>query len=201
MADVSVWATSPLGAVVRRVICGFYLFFSSQFRCPLRFQNSPQTRPWEGFLVLETSLLWLPPWGRSPSLTLLSFLLSFFLPPFEDNGLPFWVPGGLHQHSEVALWYLLSIQMIYQWICEGESGLPVLFLHHLRTAPFNLFLVNFYIVWDSGPTSFFCVWISSCSGIFWEIILSLWNCLRTLIENQVTIDSWIFFLDAQFCST
>ena len=39
---------------------------------------------------------------------------KLMLPPFEDNGLPFWVPGGLHQHSEVALWYLLSIQMIYQ---------------------------------------------------------------------------------------
>ena len=45
VADVSSWATSPLGVVVRRVICGFYLFiFSSQLCCPLRFQNSPQTR-------------------------------------------------------------------------------------------------------------------------------------------------------------
>ena len=24
--------------------------------------------------------------------------------------------------------------MIFQWICGGESGLPILFLHHLRTA-------------------------------------------------------------------
>ena len=151
--------------MVRRVICGFYLFFSSQFRCPLRFQNSPQTRPWEGFLVLETSLLWLPPWDRSPSLTLLSFLLSFIFFPtsFQRQWAAFL---GLCQHSEVVLWCLLSIQMIYQWICEGESGLPVLFLCHLRTAPFNLFLINFYMVWGSGATSFFCVWISNCSGIF-----------------------------------
>ena len=35
------------------------------------------------------------------------------LSPFEDNGLPFWVPGVLCQHSEVALWYLLSVQMIF----------------------------------------------------------------------------------------
>ena len=32
---------------------------------------------------------------------------------FEDNGLPFWVPGVLHQHSEVVLWYLLSVQMVF----------------------------------------------------------------------------------------
>ena len=28
VADVSVWATSPLGVAVRCIICGFYLFFS-----------------------------------------------------------------------------------------------------------------------------------------------------------------------------
>ena len=39
---VSIWATSPLGVVVRHIICGFYLFFSSQLFCPQRFQNSPQ---------------------------------------------------------------------------------------------------------------------------------------------------------------
>ena len=48
----SIWATSPMGAAVRRVICGFYLFvFSSRLCCPLRFQNSSQTHWWEGFLV------------------------------------------------------------------------------------------------------------------------------------------------------
>ena len=64
----------------------------------------------------------------------LSFcLLYFFLPPFEDNGLLFWVPDVLCQHSEVVLWNLLSVQMFFWWICGGESGLPVLFLRHLRT--------------------------------------------------------------------
>ena len=36
-------------------------------------------------------------------------LLYFFLPLFEDNGLLFWVPDVLCQHSEVVLWNLLSI--------------------------------------------------------------------------------------------
>ena len=33
----------------------------------------------------------------------------FFLPPFEDNGLLFWAPDVLCQHSEVVLWNLLRV--------------------------------------------------------------------------------------------
>ena len=63
-------------------------------------------------LLLHDSL---PRMGLCPSLFCLSFyLLYFVLPPFEDNGLRFWVPGVLHQYSEVVLWNLLSIQMIFQ---------------------------------------------------------------------------------------
>ena len=52
VVDASIWATSLLGVAVRCKICGFYLFiFSSRLCYPLRFQNSPQTRWWEGFLV------------------------------------------------------------------------------------------------------------------------------------------------------
>ena len=60
-------------------------------------------------------------------------LLYFFLPPFKDNGLLFWVFDVLCQHSEVVFWNLLSVQKFFWWICGGESGLPVLFLRHLRT--------------------------------------------------------------------
>ena len=52
----------------------------------------------------------------------------------KDNGLLFWVPDVLCWHSEVVSWNLISVQMFF-WICWGESGLPVLFLHHLRTDP------------------------------------------------------------------
>ena len=58
------------------------------------------------------SFLRLPSPDRSLSLPLLSFFLSFiyfFLPPFEDNGLLFWVPDVLCRHSEVVLWNLLSV--------------------------------------------------------------------------------------------
>ena len=73
----------------------------------------------------------------------LSFYLFYFvLPPFIENGLPFWVPGVLCQCSEAVLWNLLSVQMIFQWICQGESGLPVLLLHHLRTTPQETQVLN-----------------------------------------------------------
>ena len=62
---------------------------------------------------LETSLFFKTPFtGMELHLYLfcLSFcLLYFFLPPFEDNGLLFWVPDVLCWHSEVVLWNLLSV--------------------------------------------------------------------------------------------
>ena len=66
---------------------------------------------------LETSpLLRLRPQDGSLSLTLLSLFLSFIFCPtsFQREWLPFWVPGVLRQCSEVILWYLLSVQMIFQ---------------------------------------------------------------------------------------
>ena len=80
---------------------------------------------------------WPPPWDGSPSLTLLSLFLSFIVCPtsFWREWTAFLVPGVLCQHSEVVLWNLLSVQMIFQWICGGESDFPILFLHHLRTTP------------------------------------------------------------------
>ena len=74
---------------------------------------------------------WLPLQYASPSLNLLSLFLSFvsFLPPFEEIWLPFWVPGVLCQCWEVVLRKLLNIQMIFCWICWGESSLPILSVH------------------------------------------------------------------------
>ena len=57
------------------------------------------------------SFLRLPSQDGAPSLPLLFLFFSFifFLPPFEDNGLLFWVPDVLCRQSEVVLWNLLSI--------------------------------------------------------------------------------------------
>ena len=43
LVDASIWATSPLGVVVRRIICIFFFFFSVLVMLPSEIQNSPQT--------------------------------------------------------------------------------------------------------------------------------------------------------------
>ena len=113
------------GVTIGHIICGFSLFiyFSSRLCCPLWFQASPQTQQWECFLVFVNFSLFkdsLPGMELSPYLFC---LLYFFLSPFEDNGLLFWVPDVLCRHSEVVLWNLLSVQMFFWWICGGQSDL------------------------------------------------------------------------------
>ena len=75
-----------------------------------------------------------------PCLFCLSFyLLYFFLPPLKTMG----CSSGCLMFSagiqKLILWNLLSVQMFFWWICGGESGFPVLFLHHLRTTPSSAF--------------------------------------------------------------
>ena len=63
--------------------------------------------------VWKLSFLRLPSRDGALSLPLLSLFLSFIFFPTswysKDNGLLFWVPDVLCQHSEVVLWNLLSI--------------------------------------------------------------------------------------------
>ena len=72
------------------------------------------------------SFLRLPSGDGCPSLPLLSLFLSFIFFPtsFRRVVLLFWVPDVLCRHSEVVLWYLLSIQMIFQSICGGRKWSP-----------------------------------------------------------------------------
>ena len=72
---------------------------------------------------------------KPPAFGSQSYSYSSLKTHFEENGLPFWVPGVCHQCSEVVSWKLFSIQMIFWWICGGEGGLLVLFLCHLGTTP------------------------------------------------------------------
>ena len=61
----------------------------------------------------ETSLFFKTPflgWISFPTSFVSLFIFSiFFLSPFQDNGLLFWVPDVLCWHSEVVLWNLLSV--------------------------------------------------------------------------------------------
>ena len=67
---------------------------------PRLITESP-VRMFPGVWILKDSLpgLDLHPYLHCPSF----YLLHFFLPPLEDNGLLFWVPDVLCQHSEVVL--------------------------------------------------------------------------------------------------
>ena len=105
-----------------------------------------------------------------PSFFCLSFyLLYFFLPPFEGNGLPFWVPDVLCQHSEVVLWNLFGVQMFFWWICGGESGLPILVLCHLRIAPFFPFKIWLCRVLVAACGIFGCsLWTLNCG--MWYLV-------------------------------
>ena len=80
-----------------------------------RLTTDSPVRVFPGVLKLLSFLRLASQYG-SLSLSTLSVFLSFiyfFRPPFEDNGLLFWVPDVLCQHSEVVLWNLLSIQMFF----------------------------------------------------------------------------------------
>ena len=85
---------------------------------PSEIPKLPTDPPVRGFRGVWKLLLFqdsLPGMGLHPYRVCLSFyLLYFFFPLFEDNGLLFWGPDVLCQHSEVVLWNLLSVQMIFQ---------------------------------------------------------------------------------------
>ena len=119
VVDAAVCAASPLGKVPLSIYSvGFnYLFIFPPGYVALcgskaRYRLSSENVSW----CLETSFfLRLPFQDGAPSLPLcLSFCLLYFsLPPFKDNGLLFWMPDVLCQHSEFILWDLLSVQMFF----------------------------------------------------------------------------------------
>ena len=67
-----------------------------------------------------------------PDFCLSLLLLYFVLLPFEENGLPFWVPGVLCQHCFVEVAQHSNELLMNLW---GRKWFPVLFLHHLETNP------------------------------------------------------------------
>ena len=134
VADASIWATSPLRVEVRWVICEFYFFLSIML--PSETPKLPQRPASEKVSwCLETSLSQLPPRDRSPSLTLLSLFLSFIFCPttFRRQWAAFlgaWCFLPLFRGRFVKFAQRSNDLLI---ICGGESGLPILFLHHLST--------------------------------------------------------------------
>ena len=119
--------SSPCSLVVDASICGLLLHWQLQLGAysvlllllliflvvtvPSEITKLPTDLPVRGFptvwklLLLQDSL--------PNSFVSVFYLLYFVLPPFDENGLPFWVPGVLCQHLEIVLRKLLSIQMIF----------------------------------------------------------------------------------------
>ena len=76
------------------VLCPSQVRAAQATRC-LASALSPGGAVWKLLLFYDS----LPGMGLHPFLFCLSFYLVYFvLPPFEDNGLPFWVPDVLCQH-------------------------------------------------------------------------------------------------------
>ena len=147
MLDMSVWATSLLAAAYS---VGFVFFFSlSPSYVALWDSKTPHRPTCERIsYCLETSPSWLPPQDGSLSLTLLSLFLSFIFCYLLSKGMG-CLSGCLVSSASVQKLFHGScsalIKMIFWWICGGESGLPLLFLPHLGTAPVAGFNNDAYI--------------------------------------------------------
>ena len=90
----------------------------------------------------------------STSFVFLSFI--FFLPPFEDNGLLFWVPDVLCQHSEVVLWNLLCLNVLLMNLWERKWSPHPIPLPSSRLSPHLFYKCNFYSIlkiFDCNPDS------------------------------------------------
>ena len=119
------WQLQALGVAVRHIICAFCLFIYLSPPSPrhlgMLYSEIPKlptdlpVRGSPGVWKLLSFLYSLPGMDFHPYLFCLSFYLLYFVqPPFEDNELPFWVPGVLCQRSEVVLWNLLGVQMFFR---------------------------------------------------------------------------------------
>ena len=122
------------------------IYFSFLLCCPLCFKARHRLGSESVSWYLETSLfLRLPPRDGAPSLPLLSLLfclLYFFLPPFKDNGR---FSGCLMSSASIQKLFCAIYSVFkcsFDEFVGGESGLPVLFLHHLGTASLKLFFIE-----------------------------------------------------------
>ena len=110
VVDASLWATSLLTFEVRCVFCEFF-FFPSQLCCSLRFQNSPHTHQWEGFLLCGNFSFMTPSPGQvsTPNSFVSRFAVIFCPTSFWREWAAFlgaWCP-------------LASIQKLFCGVCSA----------------------------------------------------------------------------------
>ena len=134
------WQMQGLGVAVKHMICGFDLFifppsYVALWDSKARYRPTGESVSW----YLEASLfLRLPYWDGSPSLPLLSLFLSFIFCPtsFWRQWAAFlgaWCPLPAFRSCFVEFAQLSNVLSMN---LGGESGLPILFLHHLQNLEF-----------------------------------------------------------------
>ena len=97
---------------------------------------------WETFLLCGNFSSFTTPSTEQVSVprSFVSLFIFIFRPTsFQRDWFAFLVSGDLCQCSEVVLWKLLFMQMIFWCICGQESGLFILFVCHFGTALFPVF--------------------------------------------------------------
>ena len=159
-------ATSPLGVAVRHVICGD--FFPPSYVALWDSKTSHKLAS-ESFLVFGNFSFMTPSpgWVSIPNsfVSLFTYyILSYLL--LKTMGC---LSGCLLSSVSVQKLFcgICCVPMIFRWICGGESGLPVLFLHHLRTASshllysYNTLIVRFLVIF---PLTF---WLFLFSFLSW----------------------------------
>ena len=191
------WLIWAMGVAVRHGICGVYLFIYTSFHLcyPLRFQNSHRPAGERVSWCLEPSpLLRLPSRDGSPSLTLLSLFSSFIFCPtsFWRQWAAFlgaWCPLPAFRICFVEF---SQPSMFFQWICGGESGLPILYLRHLRTCPPRVFSNEsaLQIRWPKYWSFSFSISLSNeYSGLIsfridWLYLFAVQGTLKNLLQHH-----------------
>ena len=134
-ADVSMWVSSWLKIAIIHNVSGEFPPFCLIVLL-LMFLSFPWPYLWRDLLLCRSfsyfrdpspgqgSTFWNP---LSPFLS-----ISFALPYSREFDLPLWTSGFLCQFPKIVLWELFHIQMIFWCFCQGEGGLPILFLCHLE---------------------------------------------------------------------
>ena len=119
VADADICAACLLGVTIGHVICGFKLFiyFSSQLHCPRGSKAHHRLTSESVSWCLEASLFFKTPFLGWISIPIsFVFLFIFYIFSYllsKRDGLLFWVPDVIYQHSEVVLWNLLSVQIFF----------------------------------------------------------------------------------------
>ena len=141
------WQTRVTGLVLHwqlRILWGF--LFPLSVMLPSEIPHRPTCERVSYCLESSPPSGSLPRTGRCP-LTLVSLFFIFCPTSFRRKWAAFlgaWCPPPAFRSC---LGKLLSIQMIFWWICCGESGLPFLFFHYLWTVPYlslYLFKIPFF---------------------------------------------------------